>query len=298
MPRTEVLTDADRRENVRNWPMGGRYETVDDWLLAGEKTIQRLWSTLIAKDRMHPETLSDIGEYSGLEHRPDIHPLVYVKPGTFERLRGSKKILMAYMGPSAGGKDTTLAMARARDGAILDTIVTHTTKPQRPEDVQGVTYHFIDTEQFSRMQEKRAFVESLPQYDRIYATSVAALEASLQSTKPISLWRGEFIGWNNISFWMDRWKERTGRSDVAALSVFILPEISVPTLFARILDKRLGEAIEKRLVKAVAEVIAGGSADICIVNPPDASGKPIAASEALEQLLVTLSERVSQEEVR
>lgn len=273
--------------------MGGRYETVDAWLAAGEKTIQRLWSTLIAKDRMHPQTLSDIGEYGGLEQRPDIHPLVYMRPGTLERLQGSKKILLAYMGPSAGGKDTTLALVRARDGDILDTIVTHTTKPKRTEDIQGVTYHFINMDRFTSMQGNKEFVESLPQYDHIYATSVAALESSLQSTKPISLWRGEFIGWNNISFWMERWKKRTGRQDVASLSVFILPEISVPTLFARILDKRLGEALEKRLVKAVAEVIAGGSADICIVNPPDASGKPIAASEALEKLLVTLADVVS-----
>ena len=57
--------------------------------------------------------------------------------------------------------------------------VSHTTRPQRPGEVEGVNYFFISTETFHEMREAGAFFESAEVFGHFYGTSLTQLEARL-----------------------------------------------------------------------------------------------------------------------
>ena len=61
------------------------------------------------------------------------------------------------MGPSGSGKDT---IAKGLCSLGFERNVTYTTRPKRPEEFDGIDYHFIDDEQFDAMVQKDAFAET------------------------------------------------------------------------------------------------------------------------------------------
>lgn len=60
------------------------------------------------------------------------------------------------MGPSGSGKDT---IAKGLCSLGFERNVTYTTRPKRPEEFDGIDYHFIDDEQFDYMVQQDEFAE-------------------------------------------------------------------------------------------------------------------------------------------
>jgi len=54
----------------------------------------------------------------------------------------SNPLLVVLSGPSGVGKDTVLASLKKRDHPF-HFVVTVNTRPRRPDEVEGVDYHFI-----------------------------------------------------------------------------------------------------------------------------------------------------------
>lgn len=67
-------------------------------------------------------------------------------------------LLIVISGPSGVGKDTVLRRMKARE-LPFHFVVTATTRPPRPEEVEGEDYIFVSTERFAEMIEKGELLE-------------------------------------------------------------------------------------------------------------------------------------------
>lgn len=274
----------ERRERRQAWPFGGRQNTPDAWVNAGRETFGSFWNVLISQQALHPESLRGIGGYGDYLHAPEIHPLVWIKPDVMSRFTGKSKALVAVMAPSAGGKDTILRRIRSDHPALVDIVVTHTTKQPRADDTPGETYHFVNDAEFERLAQEGGLAEYVPQFGRRYGTSFEALRKSLDAPQTITVWRGEPVGWNTLQFELAR-----QFPDMPYASCFILPKVSVFTLTEWILNKRRNEFPIPRIQKAITEIYAGGAMDVCVVNPYQEKG-PVEATEALLRFFTKVQE--------
>ena len=94
--------------------------------------------------------------------------------------------------PSGAGK-TSLIKALMEQDQRVEVSVSHTTRPQRPGELEGVNYFFISTETFHEMREAGAFFESAEVFGHFYGTSLTQLEARLSDGADVILeidWQG------------------------------------------------------------------------------------------------------------
>lgn len=284
-----MLAEGEKRNPTRNqWPFT-RTTSIQKWIEAGGRFFESVEQVLIEKAALTPESLRGISDYNGFENRPDIHPLVYIKPDVLESIGDAPVVLIAFMAPSAGGKDTILKMAFAKISEFATKIITHTTRKPREDGSDSGQYHFTMADEFQRLVSAGAFAEFLPpgeQGQQSYGTTKSDIEDAIGEGKRIIIWRGEFIGWKELKPWMKR-----NYSDIPCLSIFTLPKASLHTLMEWIRDKRGNDPSERwRQTKAQMEVIAGGTADMFIVNPLEKDGLPTQATDAFVALLTYIND--------
>jgi guanylate kinase len=166
-------------------------------------------------------------------------------------LKGKLYVIAA---PSGAGK-TSLVKALVEKNGSLRVAVSHTTRPRRPDEEDGVNYHFIGQATFDNMQRNDEFVESAKVFDNYYGTSWSAIHAILEIGKDIILeidWQGA----NQISNRMP-----------SCISIFILPP-SLETLKSRL--QRRGQddpdVIAQRMAAAVDEISHYSEFDYLVVN--------------------------------
>ena len=81
--------------------------------------------------------------------------------------------------PSGTGKTTLCRHLLERDPR-LRLSVSHTTRPMRKREVDGVDYHFVSSKKaFRELTDEGAFLEHAEYNSNLYGTSLAALEVSL-----------------------------------------------------------------------------------------------------------------------
>ena len=104
--------------------------------------------------------------------------------GTSSVPEESRGILFIVSSPSGGGK-TTLIRETIKRLAEFDIVghfsISHTTRPARPAETDGVDYHFVDEEIFERMVQAGDFLEWAEYADSLYGTSRQAVEEDLQN---------------------------------------------------------------------------------------------------------------------
>jgi guanylate kinase len=76
--------------------------------------------------------------------------------------------------PSGAGK-TTLCRRLLAEVAGIEFSVSHTTRPARPGERDGVDYHFVTREAFEERRERGEFIEWATVAGHLYGTSAAAL---------------------------------------------------------------------------------------------------------------------------
>lgn len=76
----------------------------------------------------------------------------------YTRLNSPRPLLVVISGPSGVGKDATLQMLKQLNYAFYF-VVTATTRPKRPNEVDGVDYHFVSVGEFAEMIEKHELLE-------------------------------------------------------------------------------------------------------------------------------------------
>ncbi|MDK1024048.1 MAG: guanylate kinase [Gammaproteobacteria bacterium] len=156
--------------------------------------------------------------------------------------------------PSGAGK-TSLVKALVENNDALNVAISHTTRPRRLDEQDGVNYHFISSEAFTKMRQAGDFVEYAEVFNNQYGTSWSAIHAILATGKDIVL----EIDWQGAS------QIHTAISD--RISIFILPP-SLETLKTR-LQKRGQDGpnvIEQRMNAAVDEISHFDDFDFLVVN--------------------------------
>jgi guanylate kinase len=166
----------------------------------------------------------------------------------------SRGTLFIVTAPSGAGK-TSLVKALIEREQQLRVSVSHTTRPKRPGEEDGVNYHFVDEAQFMEMLRKSSFFESAQVYGNYYGTSQLWVNEQLEAGLDVILeidWQGA-VQVRNL--------------DLKACSIFILPP-SLETLKTRLLNRAQDdtETIEKRMSEAVAEISHVAEANFVVIN--------------------------------
>lgn len=169
--------------------------------------------------------------------------------------QASKKTrLFAIAAPSGGGK-TSLVRALLERDDTLRLSISHTTRPPRPGERDGVDYHFVDEPAFEKLVERGAFLEHARVFDHAYGTGRKAVREQLEQGHHVLL----DIDWQGVR------QLRAAFPDCC--SVFILP----PSL--EVLRQRLSrrgqdsvEVIERRMRDARAEISHWDEFDYVVVN--------------------------------
>jgi guanylate kinase len=150
--------------------------------------------------------------------------------------------LLIISGPSGVGKTTVCQELVKRLDAFLS--VSATTRPRRENEVDGVDYHFLSTEEFERRLERDEFLEHAKVYGgRYYGTPAGPVEEALAAGRVVIL-EIEIDGTIQV---VRRFPE--------AVAIYILapsPEDQKGRLVGRQKDSK--EAISERLGKADGEI--------------------------------------------
>ncbi len=98
----------------------------------------------------------------------------------------SRGCLFVVSAPSGAGKTTLLKkLLAATPGAGFS--ISHTTRAPRSGERDGVDYHFVERESFSRMKERGEFLEWAEVHGNFYGTSRQAVQDSLERGEDIFL---------------------------------------------------------------------------------------------------------------
>ncbi len=187
--------------------------------------------------------------------------------------------LLIVSAPSGAGK-TSLIKALMEQDQRVEVSVSHTTRPPRPGELEGVNYFFVSTETFHEMREAGAFFEFAEVFGHFYGTSLTQLEARLSDGADVIL----EIDWQGAQ------QVRKLLPDSAWL--FILPpslEALKSRLQARGQDAE--DTIEIRMRAARDEMSHWDEADYLIINDQFDS-----ALEALQALVRSLRLRTGQQQ--
>ncbi len=156
--------------------------------------------------------------------------------------------------PSGAGK-TSLVSALVKSQSNLCTSISHTSRPQRPGEQDGINYHFISIDAFHDMASAGAFLEHAQVFGNYYGTHEAWVNEQLQKGIDVIL----EIDWQGAE------QVRRRRSD--ATSVFILPP-SKETLYQRLKDRAQDspDVIARRMAQAEEEMSHFVEYDYLVIN--------------------------------
>jgi len=162
--------------------------------------------------------------------------------------------IIVVSGPSGSGKSTLIREVREKV-SDLGYSISHTSRPPRGQEKNGVEYHFVSKENFQKMIDNGDFVEWAEVYQDLYGTSVSSLRSQITVGLDVIM-DIDVQGARNIK---EYFKE--------AVLIYALP----PSL--EVLEKRLRErgtddekAIRKRLKKAAKEIKNCVSYDYLLFN--------------------------------
>jgi len=156
--------------------------------------------------------------------------------------------------PSGAGK-TSLVSALLEADVQIEVSVSHTTRPARPGEQDGVNYHFVSVDSFESIVERNGFLEHAKVFDNYYGTSQAWLEQRLIAGQDVIL----EIDWQGAQ------QVREIMPD--ALSIFILPP-SKAALRSRLEGRGQDsvEIIDRRMSEAESESSHFNEYDYLIIN--------------------------------
>lgn len=165
-----------------------------------------------------------------------------------------KGTLYIVSAPSGAGK-TSLMAALVERLPRLKISVSHTTRPRRDSEVDGVNYHFIQREAFLELVEQGRFLEHAEVFGNLYGTSADWVASTLEGGEDVIL----EIDWQGAAQIRQQIPE--------AKSIFILPPC-LQTLAGRLRGRGSDDdqVIEKRLAGAREEMSHYREFDYLVVN--------------------------------
>lgn len=163
-------------------------------------------------------------------------------------------MLLIVSAPSGAGKTSLVAALLEQDPRLVVS-VSHTTRPRRPRERDGVNYHFVDAERFAAMAAAGEFLEHAEVFGNRYGTAASAVDAERGHGHDVIL-EIDFQGAAQVR---ERYPD--------AVSIFILPP-SRAALANRLTGRGEDEdtVIRQRLDKARWEMSHYRDYDYLVVN--------------------------------
>ena len=156
--------------------------------------------------------------------------------------------------PSGCGK-TSLVEALIKKTKNLCVSVSHTTRPPRPDETDGINYYFISVNEFEEMIKNNAFVEHAMVFDNHYGSSTKLIREKLDEGIDVIL----EIDWQGAR----QVKENMPNS----VSIFILPP-SKEALLGRLQQRAQDDeiTIKKRMSDAQNQMRHFNEFDYLVIN--------------------------------
>ena len=171
--------------------------------------------------------------------------------------------------PSGGGK-TSLVKRLIKSLEDIQVSISHTTRPMRPGEENGVDYFFVDEECFLTMVQQNEFIEHTQVFGHHYGTSSKQINTRLSAGIDVVL----DIDWQGAQQIKHIFPE--------AVSIFIIPP-SLKTLKERLLSRGQDKEviIRQRMQRAQSEMSHYREFDYLILNDDFAS-----AAENLRAIVI------------
>jgi len=178
--------------------------------------------------------------------------------------------ILVLSSPSGAGK-TTLTRRLLEVDPTLGLSVSVTTRPRRPNEIDGVHYHFIDQARFDRMIAEGELLEHATVFGNSYGTPRDAVVNTLAQGKDIV---------SDLDWQGTQQLAQTVRADL--VSVFILPP-SIDELVRRLTARNQDspDVVAQRMALAVSEMSHWPEYDYVLVN------RELESSVATLQAIVT-----------
>ena len=106
---------------------------------------------------------------------------------------GRRGLLLVLSSPSGAGKTTITRRLVELEGEGLTISVSHTTRPKRPDEIDGRDYHFVDAAGFARLRERGDFLECAEVFGHWYGTARDPVESALEAGRDVVFdidWQG------------------------------------------------------------------------------------------------------------
>jgi len=156
--------------------------------------------------------------------------------------------------PSGCGK-TSLVKALIKNTKNLCVSVSHTTRPPRPDEVNGINYYFVSINEFEEMIKNNAFVEHATVFDNHYGSSTKLIREKLDEGIDVIL----EIDWQGA--------RQVKENMPNAISIFILPP-SNEALLGRLKQRAQDDemTINKRMSDAQNQMQHFNELDYLVIN--------------------------------
>jgi guanylate kinase len=164
-------------------------------------------------------------------------------------------LMLVLSSPSGAGK-TTLSRKLLEVDPMVDLSISVTTRKQRPGEVDGRDYHFVDAARFDAMVANDELLEWAHVFGNRYGTPRAPVDAALARGRDVLF----DIDWQGTQ----QLRERANRDLV---SIFVLPP-SIPDLERRLRARAQDsdEVIHARMTKAADEMSHWAEYDYVVIN--------------------------------
>lgn len=196
------------------------------------------------------------------------------KPGQRQQAIARRGLMLVLSSPSGAGK-TTLSRKLLEADPGVELSVSVTTRKQRPGEIDGRDYHFIDAARFDAMVKGGELLEWAQVFGHRYGTPRAPVEAALTRGHDVLF----DVDWQGT----EQLREKAGRDLV---SVFVLPP-SMSDLEQRLRRRAQDsdEVIRARMATATDEMSHWKDYDYVVINTDiDRAFKEVQTILAAERL--------------
>ncbi len=156
---------------------------------------------------------------------------------------------------ASGTGKTSLVRVLVESLDNIITSVSHTTRPKRPNEIDGENYFFVDQTEFTRMNKQNAFLEHAKVFGNDYGTSRIWVEQQLNQNLDVIL----EVDWQGA--------EQIKTLIPSSVNIFILPP-SIAELQRRINSRNQDseKIIANRLAAAHEEIAHCKDFDYIVIN--------------------------------
>lgn len=169
--------------------------------------------------------------------------------------RRRRGLMLVLSSPSGAGK-TTLTRLLTRDDPDVELSVSWTTRPPRPNEIDGVHYVFVSKDQFRAKRADDGFLEWAEVHENLYGSPKEPVMDALDKGRDVIF----DIDWQGA-------QQLTTSAQADVVKVFILPP-SMKELRSRLETRAADDArvIKKRMTNAYSEISRWDGYDYVLLN--------------------------------